>query len=168
MSGLNANGCNGDPVLDQQQVTIHHVGYHLIETDLWFPAKVSLGLAKISYEQVDLGRSEIYWINSNKCSIVGAVYADFIRTLSFPAQRYVDLGEGGFSKFSNAARFARCKHPVARLILLQDLPHPTNEVARIAPVPFGVEVPKVKTFLLLQLYGRGRPCNLARHKSFTT
>jgi hypothetical protein len=84
--------------------------------------------------------------------------------MASPLDRAADLLKGDFYKFPHRMRLASCEDIIVGLRLLQDEPHALNEVARVTPVTFSVQVTEVKPLLQTILDGRDGAGNLSRHE----
>jgi hypothetical protein len=78
------------------------------------------------------------------------------------------MSKGEFHKLSHAVAFAGSEHIVVGLGLLHDQPHAFDIVARMAPVPPGVQVAEIEFGLLAQLDGRHSAADLAGHEGLAT
>src|SRR5439155_177822 len=71
----------------------------------------------------------------------------FVDTPPAPGNLAADLGEGELDELAHRVRLAGRQHVIIRHILLQDHPHPLDEVAGMAPVPLRIEITEMQRAL---------------------
>src|SRR5271154_5040373 len=90
-----------------------------------------------------------------------------VQALAPPFDDYPNLGKSQLDKLPHRMRLAGRQHVVAWLWLLQNDPHPFDEIARVSPIAFRVQVSQVQAVLLGKCNGGDRTGYLARYKGFS-
>jgi len=78
------------------------------------------------------------------------------------------MREGLFHEFAHAMTLAGREHVIVRFVLLQHEPHAFDEIAGIAPVSFGIQIPEKQLFLQTVFDRCHRARDLARHECFAS
>src|SRR5262249_53506039 len=119
-------------------------------------------------ESINFGRAEVAWIDQHQRFSSGLVDALFLDTFSLPDDFAADFGKSSFDELAHRMCFPRRQHIIVWIILLHHEPHAFDVVARVTPVPFGVEIAEIKLILHLMMDCRYRAGDFARDESFAT
>src|SRR6185312_12702186 len=107
------------------------------------PAELGSGFCWVAEQQVDLGRSVVARINRNEGLPCSGADATLVDATPLPYKRAVDATKRQLDKFANRMSFARGKHVVVGLRLLQHQPHAFDVILGVAPIPLGVDISQI-------------------------
>src|SRR3990167_11044506 len=132
-------------------VGLDHFCHELLEGRSVTPAQLGEGFRRIPQQQVDLRRAPIGRIKGHEyvARPVAAALLGLAGTAPFDAA--TDLAEGEVDEFAHRMGLAGGEDVVIGLLLLEDLPHSLDIVARMTPVPLGVEVAEIEPLLVAAL-----------------
>src|SRR5262245_24189975 len=85
---------------------------------------------------------------------------------SLPDDVATDFGESELYELTHRVRFPGCEHVVVRLLLLHYHPHARDVVARVPPVPPGIEITEIEPILQTVMNCGHRAGDLAGHEGF--
>ncbi len=83
-----------------------------------------------------------------------------------PLDGQVTMRKGQLDELPNRMNFSGGKDKVIRHVVPQDAPHALDIVARMAPIPLGVQVAEIESFLLAERNSRDRTGDLAGDEGF--
>src|SRR5262249_23204093 len=115
----------------------------LRECDGMAPTELLMSFARVAQKLIDLGRPEVARIYSDNFVPGLAANAYLVASLSTPFDLAPHLLERELHKLANRVHLTRCQYEITRCRLLQDSPHPLDEVARVAPIPLSVKITEV-------------------------
>src|SRR5208337_124362 len=160
--------CSSDPAtfLHNDQVARDHVRYELWKFDRVLPAKFLERLAGIAEKEIDLRRTKITRIDLDKDPAGFFVETTLFDSGSFPPDFDAKLCKGALDEFAHRMGFPRRQDIIVRLGLLQNPPHALDIIARVAPIPLGIEVAQKQPVLKSQMDCRDRTGDFSRDKGF--
>ena len=139
-------GGSGAPS-ESSKVGVDHHADEIVEADLGFPAEHLVGSRCVADEQVHLGRSQVTLGHPD---------------MALPVEP--DVLEGDLAELPHRVRFTSCDHVIARGGLLEHHPHGPHEVACVAPVTLGIEVPELHVVGQAELDAGNGMGHLAGHE----
>src|SRR5262249_37013888 len=132
----------GAPVSDRDHVRLPHLYDQSVKACLMFPAEDPSALARVTNKRIDFGRAEITRVDLDEHPAGRLLEAFLLEAAAAPDDRPADVGKSLLDEFAHRMGFTGCKHVVIGLVLLQDQPHPLDEVTRMPPVARGIEISK--------------------------
>src|SRR5690606_20087152 len=135
-----------------------------LEAYLVAPAEIGARLRRIAEQDVDLGRTEIRWIDRDQYVAGAPAIALLVDAPAVPGDRPPDAIECELHEFAHRMWFAGGEHVVVRRVLLEDHPHTFDIVARMTPVAPRVEASEIEALLEAPLDARDGLSDLARHE----
>src|SRR3954454_15762607 len=136
-----------DAALEQLEVRVHHQADERLEARSRLPAELVPRLRVVADQMLHLGWAQVARVDPNVLLWI-----------------QVHLVEGHVHQLAHAVRLPGGDHVVVGLVLLEHQPHGLYVVLRVAPVPFGVEVPERQLLLEAELDGGRRVAHLAGHE----
>jgi hypothetical protein len=151
------------------RLTLHHLLDELLKGNLPLPAKLSLGLGRVTEEKVDLSRTEVSRVDGNKdTGLVLGIHTLLVDALTDPLESDTNGSEGLLAKLLDGVRLTSGKNKVIGDLLLEHEPHALNVVLCVAPITLGVEVTKVNGVLETTVDTGDGTSDLTGHESRTT
>src|SRR5262249_25559137 len=93
-----------------RQVCRHHLLHHIIEVRFMSPAEPLLCFGRVTDQEVDLGRTEVTWIDRDQHLTRSGFNAFFVDARTMPFNRSTDTSKGPFDELADRVPFAGCQH----------------------------------------------------------
>src|SRR4051794_16859094 len=149
---------------DKAQISGDHFGHEFLKRGLVAPTELFPCLRGVAEQEIDFGGTKIARIHPHQYASRFGINSRFIHARTTPTDFYLYLGKGTFDEFADRVMFARCQDIIVGLRVLENPPHALDEVTRVPPIAFGIEVSKKQRLLKAKLYGGNRPGNFAGHE----
>src|SRR5262245_46583709 len=130
------------------------------------PAKLASRFRWVAYQVVNFRRAEVPRIHLDQDPPGAGLDAALGLALALPLNLPAGVGKGLFYELSHRMGLACGENIVIRLRLLKNKPHAFDVIACVAPIAPGVEISKIKLFLVTVFDRRDCASDLARHKGF--
>src|SRR5262245_32223633 len=130
------------------------------------PAKLASCFRGVAHQTNDFRRAEVPGIHLDQDPPGTGLDAAFGLALALPLNLPAGAGKGPFYELSHRMRLTCGQNIIIWLGLLKDKPHAFNIITCVPPVAPGVEISKIKLFLMTVFDRCDCASDLARHKGF--
>jgi hypothetical protein len=107
------------------------------------PAKLFMRLGRIPNQKIDFSRAKIRRINPHQNLTAALIDPGLGDSLAAPFDSPIDFAKSRLDKFTHRMCLSGGQDEIARLLLLDDPIDAVDKIARVAPIPLGVQIAEI-------------------------
>merc|ERR1719231_87301 len=129
-------------LIDIGKIGSSHLIYQSSEKSSWLPPNGGLSLGRVTNQDIDLSRTEIFRINTNDSLAGGSVDTGLVNRSrgTLPFNGDADEGERSLNKFTDSVCLVGGKKVVIWLVDLKHSPHTFYIVSSMTPISLGIKI----------------------------